>query len=494
MNLVDARAFGPDALSTECVALCAPATYLLFKLAHVGLASANALLASADSTARSSQHHAPHSDSDSDSNSDSDSDSDSNSDVSHSSDDAFARHLQTPRRWPRRWTAPTPQHAAFFKHAFLQWGPRDDGLLACASVSLPCAREGEGAGAGLMSVMSAEEAVRVLAQPRLRLHVRLDDRGVPLCLARFMEAPLSRSLLLDVARFYSSLTCRVAASLVVPLAFEAACAPRLFRVTGATAGSRAIEPPAHHDGQLAALWDLRGSDAELRAWELPPHLRGHVGAWAFVCPVRAAGRPAALLCCPYFADAGLVHGDWASGLLPEHLWELCKRGARVPHAAADTLALPWLPVLSARARVPALEGLAHPRTAHPQHPRGSQNSMSHGHADSAAVIDTASLRVTLAWSAELAPLARPLARRPRDEARVPLALPEALGLAFIIVLLADADAEDAGADSVLACVLAPGHILGRAAVSATAKPIASPTPAAPIATASFRSFIPWGRQ
>jgi len=329
---------------------------------------------------------------------------------------------------------------------------------------------------------------------------------VPALLAPFLEAPLARSVFLDVARFFSSLTCRVAASLVVPVAFDAACAPRLFRVSGATAGSRAVEPLAHHDGQLAALWDLRGGHAQLRAWDLPPRLRGHVGAWAFVCPVRAAGRRAMLVCCPYFADAGLVHGDWASGRLPGLLWQLCKHGERVALDAVDTVVLPWLPVLSARSRVPALEGLAHPRGA---------SKRKKGDLAGAAVIDTASLRVTLAWSASAEPVKERAERRagrrgggigrgrervPEDELvrAPPLALPEALGLAMFVVLLEQHDGDDRrDPEDVLACVLAPGHILGRTAALAKALapgPDSGPDPDSAIASVNLRTFIPWGRQ
>lgn len=550
MDLVDARAFGPDALSTECVALSAPAYYFLFKLAHVGLASANALLA-----AEQGKHKAcpPNHDSDpdpSDSDSGSDSASDSGSDSNSDSNlhrDAFARYRNVPRRWPRRWATPLPQHAAFFKHVFMTWGPRDDGLLACASATLPLAPP-------LSAPLSAPLPLPLPLQryrddPRLQLRVRLDDRGVPSRLAPFLEAPLARSVFLDVARFYSSLTCRVAASLVVPVTFDPACAPRLYRVSGATAGSRAVEPLAHHDGQLAALWDLRGGHAQLRAWDLPPSLRGHVGAWAFVCPARAAGRRAALVCCPFYADAGFVHGDWASGRLPGLLWQLCKRGARVALDAVDTVVLPWLPVMSARSRVPALEGLAHSRgfgTGAGAGP-GPEKREGMGHVHGAAVVDTASLRVTLAWSAESAESAEPRAepsrgscrRSPRRNSRQrnegtltparrerapPLALPEALGIAFIVVLLAERHAQGDGtnesekesSEDVLACVLAPGHILGRTAASAAtvavaavasvasaaapaprttlASSVSSSASPAPIASISLRSFIPWGRQ
>jgi hypothetical protein len=428
MNLVDVRVFGPTAFSTDCITVSPPLAYFLFKLGHVGLASSNRQLCATTPT----------------------------HDGSEEGDDAFALLLRTPQRWPTKWTASMPYQKTFLQAVFPVWGCRDDGNLACVAVSVSAASHAP-------------------LRPQ-SLCPRVDVDGVPSFLAPFLEMPLSRSVSLDTTLFFSSLTCRVAANMIVPITFDATCAPKLYRVVGANAGSRAIEPLAHVNGQLAAMWDLQNpaSDAHLREWNLPLPLQGHVGTWAFACPVRAAGQRAMLLCCPIHYDAGFLHCDWASGVLPQQLWELFHATTqKLPLSVVDAVVLPWSHMMTARSRVPALGGLVHPRIDR------ECDQMA-----GAAVIDSAMIRVTLAWDAACCSSSssagtgvdatRTRRHKREDSVRKILALPENCGISFVVVIN----------DAVVACLLIPGHLLVRNAAQADVT----------IAPINLQHYIPWGRQ
>lgn len=521
MNLVDVRIFGSDALSTECIAQSSAVAYFLFKLAHLGLALSNARLCACSERGNGKQSKQGKQD----------------KQGTKSKKDAFCDTREKPRKWPLRWAAPTAHHKSFLRNVFPSWGPRDDGAVNCVRASV-CS------GASFTATPSATLSATTARTSMTRPHVC----GVPSFLAPFLVLPFERSVLLDTALFFSSLTCRVAASLVVPIVFDDASAPTLHRVVGATAGSHAIEPPAHQNGQIAAVWNLKqaGTRAQVRAWTLPPHLVGHVGAWAFACPVRAAGLDAMLLYCPFFADAGFIHQDWASGTLPQQLWELyiasVESKAESIESNLDALVLPWIPVLSARSSIPVLKGLVHPRfqTADSDSDSDDSDDSDFGEKESkankssdkssegGAVIEAAMVRISMAFSTPgSTPGATPgstgtilqtttktalktttttQTKRDKDRQRraemrhqqtfQPLVLPESLGLAIILVVLSSASSTDASISAsrdigtALTCVLAPGHVLSRTAATTTT----TAATAAVSATVNLQLFVPWGRQ
>jgi hypothetical protein len=281
--------------------------------------------------------------------------------------------------------------------------------------------------------------------------------GVPSLLLPFLDHRVRTcNPLLDIRAHHSALTCSTAVSLLVAIVFDEGAGPNIYRVCGATAGSRAVEPLASHDGQAAAVWNLRHphNRATLVQWRIPDALRGHVGAWALTCPVSTSGGAGTLILFPTHADAGMLHSGWASGTLPQQLVTAALSGRPVPLSSVDAVTVPWVSVLSTKSRVPPLEGLVHA-----QWPRDDMDA-------GVAVIEGAVLRTTWVWDAPPA--------NSRALVRAPLALPEGVGLGMLLTC----------AGTAVCGVLMPGHVLGRTAERA-------PPNAGAV---HLHKFIPWGHQ